>query len=154
MGIKINYCITLLLLLLFVNTLVFAQELYPVKKDSLWGYINNKGRLEIPLMYSQAFYFSEGLAIVKKDGKVGIIDAKNNSIIPLTEKYLEIYYIHKGIALTLNRDSSSTVFDLERLLSHVELVEMMQFEIVRLPRAESIIPHRASSSHELMLCEE
>jgi len=113
MEIKIKHCV-ILLLLLFSNTLVFAQELYPVEQDSLWGYINNKGKIEIPLMYNQAFYFSEGLAIVKKDGKVGVIDAKNNPVIPLTEKYTEIYDIRKGMVLTLNRDSSSTVFSLNR----------------------------------------
>lgn len=45
-----------------------------VKKNSLYGYIDDNAKEVIPLIYQEANNFSNGLARVKKDGKYGFID--------------------------------------------------------------------------------
>ena len=39
-----------------------------------WGYMDERGRLAIPVQFNDAGYFSEGLAPVSLDGKFGFID--------------------------------------------------------------------------------
>src|SRR3974390_996179 len=48
-----------------------SEGLYPVSKDSKWGYIDAHGVLKIPLQFSLATRFSEGLAAVRVGAKFG-----------------------------------------------------------------------------------
>ena len=53
---------------------LLAPELFLVKKDKRYGYIDRFGKMVIPLKYEKADYFSEGLASIKVNGKYGYID--------------------------------------------------------------------------------
>lgn len=59
---------------------------YPVASglgsDAKWGYISEKLRLEIAVVYENALDFSSGLAAVKKDGKWGYINENGVTKIP------------------------------------------------------------------------
>lgn len=59
---------------------------YPVATslagDAKWGYISEKLRLEIAVVYENALEFSSGLAAVKKDGKWGYINESGVTKIP------------------------------------------------------------------------
>lgn len=59
---------------------------YPVAtglaSDAKWGYISEKLRLEIAVVYDKALDFSSGLAAVKKDGKWGYINESGVTKIP------------------------------------------------------------------------
>lgn len=59
---------------------------YPVAtglgSDAKWGYISEKLRLEIAVVYDNALDFSSGLAAVKKDGKWGYINESGVTKIP------------------------------------------------------------------------
>lgn len=59
---------------------------YPVATglagDAKWGYISEKLRLEIAVVYDKALDFSGGLAAVKKDGKWGYINESGVTKIP------------------------------------------------------------------------
>ena len=70
------------LFFLFISLSILGQDLYPVKVNGLWGYINSKGKLKIKCQYTQAFDFTESLAIVEKNGKFGAINQKGKVIIP------------------------------------------------------------------------
>lgn len=52
-------------------------------KEYLFGYINYKGKLVIPLVYEDATEFSEGLAFVKNKEIRGFIDTSNNLVIKM-----------------------------------------------------------------------
>lgn len=60
-----------------------------VKKDSLWGYINTKGKLVIGYKYAEAHSFFNGYAVVKTNsGKWQIIDELGNVTLQTTYNYL------------------------------------------------------------------
>lgn len=48
-----------------------------------FGYVDNKGKLVIPLVYDDATDFREGLAFVMNKDSRGYIDTNNNFVIPL-----------------------------------------------------------------------
>lgn len=52
-----------------------------VAKDSLYGYIDNKGRVLIKPQYKDADLFSEGLAFVSNGEKYGYINLKGDTVI-------------------------------------------------------------------------
>ncbi|MEG0798795.1 MAG: WG repeat-containing protein, partial [Acidaminococcaceae bacterium] len=51
--------------------------------DVKCGYIDEAGKVVIPLEYSYADDFQEGLALVKKDGKLSFIDKTGKTVIPI-----------------------------------------------------------------------
>ena len=80
---------------------------FAVKKDGLWGFIDDKGNEIIPPMYQQYNSFHDGFACVKKDGLWGIIDKQNNVILPF--KYYRCKDFHDGISIVENLDYSNDV---------------------------------------------
>lgn len=75
--------------------------LFPAIKDSLFGYIDMKGKWIIPDVYEYASAFYDGYAIVKRDGKYGIIDHQGSKSIPfdfdeITARRLNLYVVRKG----------------------------------------------------------
>jgi len=60
------------------------KELYLVKKDSLYGYIDRAGKIIIKPQYIDAEPFSEGLAAVSNGKKYGFINSRGDTIIPFT----------------------------------------------------------------------
>ena len=76
-------CVTFALLLFFVSyslaqmniqNLLVSTNLFPVKKDGMWGYINNSGELIIDAIYEQAHPFYEGLALVEQADDIWFIN--------------------------------------------------------------------------------
>jgi WG containing repeat len=70
-------------LLLFVG-IVYGKEtgnLFPVKKDGKFGYIDSNGKVIIPFKFDDAWYFSEGLASIKIGEKRGYINEKGKIVI-------------------------------------------------------------------------
>ena len=68
-------------------------DLYPLKRDDKYGYINKKGETVIPHTWYAAGYFNNGYAVVG-DGdyfncRYGLIDEKGSIIIPCKWKALE-----------------------------------------------------------------
>jgi hypothetical protein len=51
-----------------------AEQLYPFREGSLWGYRNEKGQTAIPARFDSAGSFSEGLARVRVSGKWGFVN--------------------------------------------------------------------------------
>lgn len=51
-----------------------APRRFQVEQDGKWGFIDNSGKLVIPVKFSQVQSFAEGLAAVQYQGKWGYID--------------------------------------------------------------------------------
>ena len=64
----------------------FAEGMAGVKKNGLWGFINQQGVLAILPCYENRHaclvQFSDGLAFVEKDGKCGFIDKQGYLVVP------------------------------------------------------------------------
>lgn len=67
----------------------FRGELAPVRQGLLWGYMNRKGRIAIPLQYDDAQEMYLGVAVVKKGDYYGLIDEKGQTVSPFKWTYLE-----------------------------------------------------------------
>lgn len=80
---------------------------FAVKKNGLWGFIDDKGNEIIPPMYQQYNSFHNGFACVKKDGLWGIIDKNNNVILPF--KYYKCEDFKDGISIVANKNYSTDV---------------------------------------------
>lgn len=63
------------------------SQLYPVKKDGKWGYIDNKGTVVIDINYEIAFPFNDELAMVIKQDKKIFIDNMGNTILKVPENF-------------------------------------------------------------------
>lgn len=69
---------------------------YYIKKEGLWGIMNNDANVFVEPAYSSISKFSEGIAAVYKDNKYGFIDATGNIIIPCS--YLSASNFSEGLA--------------------------------------------------------
>ena len=63
-----------------------------VKKDSVWGLIDDKAQIIVPPQYDKLNYF-RGYAYVEKNNQSGMLDKNGKVIIPL--KYDSIFRISK-----------------------------------------------------------
>ena len=60
----------------------FGLMRYEMPNKQLYGFINQKGEMIIPAIYSFASAFSDGLALVNRNGKYGYINTKEEVLIP------------------------------------------------------------------------
>ncbi len=64
-----------------------APQLFPIKIDGKWGFIDTEGHLRIPAIYSDVGEFSEGLAPVSMDELWGFVDGSGKWVVqPLFER--------------------------------------------------------------------
>ncbi|MFT4660702.1 MAG: hypothetical protein ACI8XB_000970 [Patiriisocius sp.] len=75
----------------------YFVSFFPLKIDSLWGFIRGDGELLIDPIYEAAGDFVEGLAIVQKRGKNGFVNKKGDVVI--TIDYDEVYNFINGVAV-------------------------------------------------------
>ena len=59
----------------------YSEGLACVRKDNLWGFINESRLIVIPLVFEDVFAFNEGLAQVKYNGKWGFVDSLGHIIV-------------------------------------------------------------------------
>lgn len=87
--------------------------------DSYWGFIDNKGKVIIPLIYNFAGSFKDGLAFVRaKDGGYGFIDKKGTVVIPLQYDYASSFkeslaYVKKGLYVGFIDKTGKIIIPLE-----------------------------------------
>lgn len=83
----------------------YANGYIPVRRDSLWGFIDSAGRLVIEPTYESAGSYSEGLFSVRKNVMQGwgFIDRNGKWIIP--PHYASVTYFSEGIVFA--RESSA-----------------------------------------------
>ncbi len=73
----------------------FVNGLAPVEKNNLYGYINTKGTLVIPLKYDHAEEFVNGLASVSLKEKYGCINTAGKEVVAV--KYENMTYFSYGL---------------------------------------------------------
>ena len=72
--------------------LVFCEGYAPIKKDGLWGFINEQGREVVPCKYEEVKFFKKGYAPVCKDKLWGFTNEQGEEVIPC--KYVDDYLNH------------------------------------------------------------
>lgn len=82
----------------YICQLNYPQGLYPIKKDSKWGFVNNNDSLVIPYIYDKVVSFKRrNLHWVKKNEDWGCINNEGREIIPLGiyrfEKANDSFYV-------------------------------------------------------------
>ena len=96
------------------NGMIFKEGLLPTTK----GYINKKGKVEIPMnkiftgkeSYRNLWGFSEGLALVDNGVNCGYINKKGKKVIPLKYELPRVNYnddctyFHEGVAAVMKND--------------------------------------------------
>lgn len=68
-----------------------------VEKAGKFGFVNEEGKLIIPLIYDDAVAFSEDKAAVSVGGKWGFVDKKGNELVK--PQYTEVYSFNEGMAV-------------------------------------------------------
>lgn len=85
----------------FNEGLNFSNALVGVKKDSLWGFINKKGKLVIDYQFQAVQNFNIGYASVKKEGNWHVIDKKGNRLLTKTNKIISPLRVKENQAFFL-----------------------------------------------------
>ncbi|HEY0099291.1 MAG TPA: WG repeat-containing protein, partial [Pyrinomonadaceae bacterium] len=62
-----------------------APNLFPVKQDGKWGYIDRTGKMVVAPQYDVAWEFREGLAYVKAGAQRGLIDRNGKLVVNLQQ---------------------------------------------------------------------
>lgn len=69
-----------------------------VKKDGLYGFVNDKGDIQIPTDYDKIYNFENGITIAKLNGQYGAIDVNNKVVIPFGLPYEDVRGFRNGLA--------------------------------------------------------
>ncbi|MBP5536691.1 MAG: WG repeat-containing protein [Bacteroidales bacterium] len=87
----------------YQDVLGYSEGLYLVVRDSLYGFIDDRGREVIPCIYSSATPMKDGFAHVSIRGRNGIIDRRGHVLLPLEYDdsgfRSEAYVFYEGLAL-------------------------------------------------------
>lgn len=89
---------------------VFSHGLAAVRKNGKWGFINEVGKLVIPVIYDRVDYFRfSGLSSVSKNGKSGFINKVGEEIIPII--YEGAYQEMKDQNVLVEKNGKWAIFD-------------------------------------------
>jgi hypothetical protein len=114
---------------LAVDMDLFQMKLYPVIKESRYGFMNGQGKLMIPAMYNEVGPFQEGLAVVSKDDKFGIIDKKNQEVVDF--QYDEILEFVNNRAIVRKDQKYGVIDRLGKLIFPLVLAIQVVFTILK-----------------------
>lgn len=83
------------------QVLDYSEGLFLVKKDGLYGFLDDQGRIRVANRYDEARRFSEGMAPIKLIGKWGFIN-KNERLV-VQPQFIEVGDFNNGRAI-VHRD--------------------------------------------------
>lgn len=83
------------------------------EKGYLYGYVNEEGVEQIPVIYDHLYSFDDGITIAKKDGRYGAIDINNNIVIPFDLPYEDVRGFRDGRASVRDANGKWGVIDTE-----------------------------------------
>ena len=81
----------------WLDALDDPDELFPVCKDGLWGFIDRSGTEIVPLIYDFTTYIGDGFGLVQKGEKTGFVDKTGKLIVPVEYEYDGASYLSNGI---------------------------------------------------------
>lgn len=82
-----------------------------VKKDGLYGFVNDKGDIQIPTDYDHIYNFENGITIAKLNGQYGAIDVNNKVVIPFGLPYEDVRGFRNGYADVMKNNVKIGVID-------------------------------------------
>ncbi|MFZ5554229.1 MAG: WG repeat-containing protein [Bacteroidota bacterium] len=86
-----------LLLFILISANVFSQDIFPYRKNHLWGYADENGKIIIEPQFKEAGYFgNDGRARVKNDSSAAIINKKGEMVVPFG--YKSVFHFAEGLA--------------------------------------------------------
>lgn len=74
----------------------YAEGLAPVVKDGKYGYVNESGKIIIPISYQEAYPFSDGLALYRQNDKYGYLNKSGK--VAIAPKYQDAWGFWEGRA--------------------------------------------------------
>jgi len=83
------------------------------EKGYLYGYVNEQGVEQIPVIYDYLYSFENGITIAKKDGRYGAIDLNNNTVISFSLPYEEVREFRNGRASVRDANGKWGVIDIQ-----------------------------------------
>lgn len=89
-------CLTLAIFSCGIKDREKPVALFPVEKNSRWGYIDKRGWIVIKPQFEEAMDFSEGLAAVRIGDKYGYIDTRGKMVIKA--QFDEVHGFSQGLA--------------------------------------------------------
>ncbi len=89
------------------STFVASEGLQGIKRDGLYGFVDDKGRLRIANRYEGIGQFKEGLAPVKILGKWGFVDTHDN--IAINPNYESAQEFEQGLAIVKRHEKSGII---------------------------------------------
>jgi hypothetical protein len=107
-----------------------SEGLYPVRKNSKWGFANVSGKVVIPCKYQSVEPFSKGRSVVKNNKLAGVIDSTNKEI--LIPSYTDV--ILESNAIIVKNNSLSGLFSNDGSMiipCEYETMEFVRPDIVR-----------------------
>lgn len=127
------------------------ENLYGVKKDGKYGYVNKSGQMLVQNKFDAISVFSEGLAAVKIKDLWGYVDQAGQMVI--TPQFEEVLDFHKGISV-VKQNGKSNLMDakgnllLEKWYSRISIIpddyflteENDLFGLVNASGSEIVVP--------------
>ena len=83
------------IILFSVTAKAQKSDLFPIKKEGKWGYINSSGELVVEAIYENACSFNEGYAVVCRKNKTWLIDTKGDET--FVSGYVMSSTVHEGL---------------------------------------------------------
>ena len=148
----------------FHDGLAIVQKYKSKQKPvRLYGYVNTKNKLVIPMQYSTAKNFNKGIAIVGRNHQFGLINKKGEAVLPI--QYEEIgqlgfnksYFVTKkdgllGLAGPNGNEIYPTMFkdiiDMEDGRLGILVKENEEFGCYDFEHREELLPPRCIGSYE------
>ena len=95
-----------------------AEEYILAEKDGKFGFLDEKGDIQIPFIYEDAYNFISGRAEVVEDGKHGIIDINGNILIETEND--QIYFFDEGNGLVVEKNGKQGVYNEDKKVVDVD----------------------------------
>ena len=137
------------------------EEIFTVKKESMYGCINRNGEILVPFEYEYALSNTYDVIPVKKNGKWGMVNPSNKTMIPVefisvlipSERNTKDFWVMKSDSLYYHYDTAKNILNSTgyRLVSnfiggiaHVKPVDM-QLHYTSINRAQTSLPNTAQT---------
>jgi hypothetical protein len=102
-----------------------VRALFRAEKDGKSGFIDNTGKVVVPLQFNEVFGFSEGLAAVTVGRKFGFVDASGNLVIPPSWEFAHLF--HQGLAAVSDGKKYGFIDKTGKLVIPLQFAEVGNF---------------------------
>lgn len=94
----------------------------------LYGYINEQGVEQIPIIYDHIYSFENGITVAKLNGMYGIIDENNKTIVSFTLNFSDMRELRNGYATMKDNDKWGAIDAKGITVVHCEYDSLVVFD--------------------------